>query len=159
MTSPSPDQDLLPDSIQARLHAHINHLAGEHGLVWHETLTEHDSSFGCPDVRSFYTPPLVRERVYWEALHETAHFILGLPTFAADGVTVCFENELRVWEQALTCALISPSDPVWKELEFVALGMYDQAPAPQVVREMQRLAPSPGAPMRFNVDTDRQRRG
>jgi hypothetical protein len=160
MTRPSADQDLLPDTIQARLHAHINHLAGKHDLVWHETLTERDSSVGCPDVQSFYTPPLVRERVYWEALHEIAHLVLGLATFAADGVTVCFENELRVWERTLACALISPSAPVWEELEMMALRMYpNQTPSPQVERGMKRLGPNRGASMRFNVDTDRQRCG
>lgn len=86
-----------------RLHEHVQALAAQQELEWHEVDNDWLGIENDLTARSFESPTLRTEFDYLTALHELGVFVLGLGMFDADGA-VLFENEVDVWAGALAVA-------------------------------------------------------
>jgi hypothetical protein len=101
----------LGEADRVSLRQHIGEMCVEHGLSWVEDAPGWEHASGDPDTRTIYTAPIQNELDYLAALHEIGHFALpDAPTYAADGETVIFENEERVWLWTLEHSRLSPSN-------------------------------------------------
>lgn len=77
---------------------------------------------------------------YLAAVHEVGHVALGgLPTYAADDVTVLFENEERVWVWTLLQVTRPVSDSALGLIMACFWSYEGQRAAPDVLDRMREL--------------------
>jgi hypothetical protein len=97
----------------------------------------------------FVSPPIRHEFDYFVGLHEAGHHALGLPTYADDGETVNFSNELAVWKWVREKSLVEVSEPAWTWCRWCLMSHSDQRAPQDCVDEMRALDPVPDAEMRW----------
>ena len=129
----------LGSAAREQSRAHVQRLCVEHDLCWVEDLDYWLASCS-DDGQSIHTPPLTSEMDYLAAVHEVGHFALGgLPTHAADGETVLFENEERVWLWTLEQLPQAPSESA-RALIYGCFRSYEgQMASPEIRERMKRL--------------------
>lgn len=132
----------LSEDRERELRGQVKVLVAEHGLEWDEVNRSWLCAEGDLSTRQFEAPLLDDDVAYWVTLHEIGHHVLGLPTFADDGVTVIFENEERAWVWALDMGRIPLSNKGALAIQGSLMSHGEQVPPPELDRRMRNALPT-----------------